>query len=254
MKKLPRLLLMAIIALALSVLCLSISVVGSTSIRPQFYRIEPGFTEIATSGATPQEFQRWINDLPRPLLWESYSVITMERSTDGRWASGIIAQAHKGDTGLSRLLQKLRLIRFDQDGTFDVPNGPVQYRFYYSYGVPGSLFELGIVAWFLLFWLCLALWVYQDAKERQVKQALPWLGLGLFGGPVAVAIWLIQRPAAPPPAPVCPVCATQQVEDATYCVNCGVHLKPTCQECGRAIQPSWKHCPTCGNHLAEESA
>jgi hypothetical protein len=256
MKKFPRLLLAAMIALALSLLSLFITVVGSSYMRSIYTSIDQEWGRIVSTAPTAPGFQDWIEGLPHPPGWVLYSVSAVERSASGSVQFRSVAHTESRiDTSPAfQVLEALRLVRRENSGYWTASVGTLQYQFEYSYGAPGRLFEVGILGWFLIFWLCLALWLYQDAKGRQVKQALPWLGLGLFGGPVAVAIWLIQRPSLPPPPPVCTACGTQQVEDATYCISCGSHLKPTCPECGRAIHPAWKHCPSCGNHLAEEPA
>jgi hypothetical protein len=154
----------------------------------------------------------------------------------------------------TRLLTRFRVLEI-RYGAVPLPSSDnKRYTLTYSYTVPGPLLALAALSLWLAFWVMLALWLYQDAKLRLGKQALPWFALGLVGGPIAIAIWLIQRPSPPPPPPHCPSCQIQQVQDATYCVACGAHLKPTCTECGRAVERSWRHCPTCGHHLDQETA
>lgn len=208
----------------------------------------------APAEGTADQYRAFLDGLPRPSGWISYSIEARDPTT---WTRRLIARVSNPawEQPIAHLLDNFGVL--DSSWVFGMPlvdSERTHYQLAYTRVMPGPIVFFAIIGFGLAFWVTLALWLYQDAKGRLGSKALPWLGLGLIGGPVAIAIWLIQRPAPPPPPPVCPACKTEQVEEATYCVDCGAHLKPTCGECGRAIEQGWKHCPTCGNHLDQESA
>lgn len=248
-----RFLRLALIFLSLSLSLFMFTMVFDASASARFYAVGQRARDSAVKHPIDDP-HTFLEGLPQPTGWVSYYITTSEATTP--WSIPVISsiQNPRWESPLLGALDRFGLLNAN-GGTVALPQiGSVRYNLHYSYMVLGPLVPFAGVLFWMAFWVMLALWLYQDAKVRLGKQSLPWLALGLVGGPIAIAIWLIQRPSPPPPPPVCPACRTEQVEDATYCVACGTHLKPTCPECGRAIELGWKHCPTCGNHLDQETA
>lgn len=217
--------------------------------------LEAARRQAPSSRASEFNYQAFLESLPRPVALVSYEVNRIDPQRPfGPWERVATVTGLAWDQPVMRFLDQVGVLNSTVISFTVASEGEARYQFEYTQAIVGPLPLVLIIGLWFAFWVTLALWLYQDAKGRLGSKALPWLGLGLIGGPVAIAIWLIQRPAPPAPPPVCPTCRTVQVEDATYCVACGAHLKPTCGECGRAIELSWKHCPTCGNHLDQETA
>ncbi|HWI50897.1 MAG TPA: zinc ribbon domain-containing protein, partial [Symbiobacteriaceae bacterium] len=100
-------------------------------------------------------------------------------------------------------------------------------------------------------WVCLALWVFADARWRGSRAALGWLLLGLMTGPLGLAVWLVVRREVPVETPHCPGCGADVVAGTMFCVRCGQPLHPACPECGRRVELDWAHCGACGASLGE---
>lgn len=121
--------------------------------------------------------------------------------------------------------------------------------------LPGQIgapaFLVGLLA-AALAWLCLAAWIYLDARERGHGSAQGWALLGVLAAPLALAVWLINRPAPQAEAqPICPGCGADTTKDGAFCVRCGYALQPTCPDCKRPVAADWTYCAACGNNLVE---
>lgn len=117
--------------------------------------------------------------------------------------------------------------------------------------VGAPAFLAGLVA-AALAWLCLAAWIYLDAQERGSTAAPGWALLGVLAAPLALAVWLINRPAPKAEAqPICPGCGADTTKDGAFCVRCGYALQPTCPDCKRPVAADWTYCAACGNNLVE---
>lgn len=95
---------------------------------------------------------------------------------------------------------------------------------------------------FILFWLLMPLWVYQDARRRPTNAAA-WGILTLFTSVIGWLVYLIARPSLS----VCPECAQEQSSGLKFCTSCGALLKTCCPECGSELKEQWDYCGSCGH-------
>lgn len=97
---------------------------------------------------------------------------------------------------------------------------------------------------FILFWLLLAIWVYQDARRRPTNAAA-WGILTLFTNVIGWLVYLIARPMLS----LCPNCNQEQSNDLKFCTSCGALLKSCCTECGGELKGEWEYCGSCGHKM-----
>lgn len=104
---------------------------------------------------------------------------------------------------------------------------------------------------FLTAYLCLVGYVNQDAKRRDMGQAL-WTFLVIlipycFG---FLAYFVLRKPILQN----CPKCGLLVQRGFHYCPKCGCGLTPTCPHCGQMVQRDYVVCPYCGKQLAAQRA
>ncbi len=97
---------------------------------------------------------------------------------------------------------------------------------------------------FILFWLLLAIWVYQDARRRPTNAAA-WGILTLFTTVIGWLVYLIARPMLIS----CPNCNQEQSNDLKFCTSCGALLKSCCTECGGELKGDGEYCGSCGHKM-----
>jgi len=115
---------------------------------------------------------------------------------------------------------------------------------------PGTQFILIVALLFL--WLLLPTWVYIDARERDVKNAVRWAVLTVISFGFASLIYLITRPQAPVDFH-CPECEKELNGTKAFCPFCGFDLSHTfCPQCQYPLNPKWKFCPSCRFDVAGE--
>ena len=132
-------------------------------------------------------------------------------------------------------------------------------------------------AYFVLFWVGLVVWTFQDIRHRshdwlvQILSVLLVLAFHVAG----LVVYLILRPQetlatvysrtleaeallqAMEEKLACPHCHRQVKDEFAACPYCGETLKQTCAACGRLLALNWSVCPYCptavdGNQAAEE--
>lgn len=115
--------------------------------------------------------------------------------------------------------------------------------------VAGGMLTLKIVAsiamfLFMLYWVLLALWVYQNAAKAKLYP-LFWGIIVLFTNLAGVIVYqLYKRGNA-----TCPACGASQSKTHLYCTNCGAKLGETCESCGAHLSSKDAYCPGCGRKL-----
>lgn len=113
----------------------------------------------------------------------------------------------------------------------------------YSNVFPFFVFLLVVSSLFI--WFLMPTWVYIDAQQRNLPNALTWAVLTLIGIFFGLIIYLITRPSAIKTLN-CPHCENELNGTRAYCPHCGYDLTSTfCQACDYPIKPEWKFCPSC---------
>jgi hypothetical protein len=115
--------------------------------------------------------------------------------------------------------------------------------------VPGGTLTLKICAciamlFFMIFWVLLALWTYQDAAKAKLCP-LCWGIIVLLTNIVGVIVYQIYKRGSA----VCPACGASQNRMNRYCFNCGEKLAESCPQCGGPISKKDRFCPRCGKQI-----
>lgn len=94
---------------------------------------------------------------------------------------------------------------------------------------------------FMIYWIIVALWVYQNAEKAQLF-APAWGILTLFTNLAGVFVYAIYRHISS----VCSACGAVQPQGNVFCRSCGHRIGRTCARCGHVLKPSDRYCPRCG--------
>lgn len=113
----------------------------------------------------------------------------------------------------------------------------------------GLVFLLLLFIAFLLIAVLIGVYVYRDAKNREMNAPLWTLIALLAPSLIGFIIYLLVRGSHA--RLLCPACSAKVTETYTVCPNCGAKLKPNCPNCKSAADPSWKVCPYCTQPLPE---
>ncbi len=101
---------------------------------------------------------------------------------------------------------------------------------------------------FVVYWLLVALWLYQ-AAVRSAMSPLLWGLLGLAGNLAAVAVFLVVRGFL---RIRCPACGHWQAA-SPFCGHCGTALNTKCPACGAAVKQNDRFCGACGEKLPSQA-
>ncbi len=110
-----------------------------------------------------------------------------------------------------------------------------------------------IVFFVLIFVLSLAttiltaVWIYKDAKKRDMDAVMWTLLAVLIPSYIGVIIYLVTRYKQK--IYVCPRCGSDVKEEYTVCPTCTLQLKRQCPQCGLACEEMWHNCPRCSAPL-----
>jgi hypothetical protein len=118
-----------------------------------------------------------------------------------------------------------------------------------------------MLPFFLIYivWAAVAIWVYQDARQRG-QNGLLWALFVFIGNIIGLILYLLLRAssperAAPPavePSAVCPACGLAVLDSYVACPHCAHALARSCAACGKRLETGWKACPYCGQAAAGE--
>lgn len=104
--------------------------------------------------------------------------------------------------------------------------------------------------------LCIAVpvvigvYVYKDAKKRNMNPVLWTLIAVLAPGFIGLIIYLIIRSNYSEKN--CPQCGKRVHESFSVCPTCGYSLKNRCPNCSMPLEPDWNICPNCANPVPPE--
>lgn len=102
------------------------------------------------------------------------------------------------------------------------------------------------------FWFLLPSWVYIDARQRDVKNAIIWSLLTVASVGVAWLIYLIVRPSTLRSFH-CPQCEKELNGTKAFCPYCGFDLSHVfCPQCQYPVQSEWQFCPSCRADLSKK--
>ena len=88
--------------------------------------------------------------------------------------------------------------------------------------------------------ICIAVYVYQDAKRRGMEPILWALVAAIVPWFIGLIIYLLVRSGHS--ALRCVKCGASVEEHYTVCPQCGAELKSRCPSCDRFVQPDWHLC------------
>lgn len=97
--------------------------------------------------------------------------------------------------------------------------------------------------------ICIAVFVYQDAKKRGMEPILWALVAAVIPSFIGLIIYLIVRSGYS--ALHCANCGAAVEENYAVCPQCGADLKSRCPSCDRYVQADWNLCANCGASLPQ---
>lgn len=123
----------------------------------------------------------------------------------------------------------------------------------YNYQIYTYVTSAGLVL-LLLYWLLAPVWVFLDARKRQI-QPLPWALLVLLTNIMGLIVyWIAQtQNIRVNPALVCPACGNAVHKNHLYCPWCATPLVKACESCGKTLEKDWIACPWCGTNTEQTS-
>ena len=96
--------------------------------------------------------------------------------------------------------------------------------------------------------LCIAVYVYRDAKDRGMNPVLWTLIVFLAPSWIGFVIYMLVRGSYSNLK--CPRCGGAVQEQFAVCPGCGSRLKAACGNCGASVEGGWNVCPYCGASLS----
>ena len=93
----------------------------------------------------------------------------------------------------------------------------------------------------------IAVWIYKDAKKRDMEAGLWALLAIVLPSYIGVIIYFVSRNSEK--RYVCPRCRGSVQKDYAVCPTCGLLLKRKCTHCGLNCENTWHNCPRCSNEL-----
>ena len=99
---------------------------------------------------------------------------------------------------------------------------------------------------FMIYWVLLALYVYQDALKSKLSPYL-WGGITLITNIAGLIVYIIYKKNNK----ICFKCGAVQNQGNIYCTYCGAKLDKTCSKCGATIFDKDEYCSKCGEKIRE---
>lgn len=104
-----------------------------------------------------------------------------------------------------------------------------------------------VTLFFMLYWVLVALWVYQNAQKSKINAVL-WGIITLFTNLAGLLIYLIYKQNNQ----ICFKCGAVQNKENIYCTYCGTKLSNTCKKCSAIISEADSFCNHCGNRIYDD--
>lgn len=101
-----------------------------------------------------------------------------------------------------------------------------------------------ITLFFMLYWVFVALWVYQNARKSKINAVL-WGIITLFTNIAGLFIYLIYKQNNQS----CFKCGAIQNKGNIYCTYCGTKIIKTCEGCSAIISEGDSFCNHCGTRI-----
>ncbi|MFA6808718.1 MAG: zinc ribbon domain-containing protein [Eubacteriales bacterium] len=98
---------------------------------------------------------------------------------------------------------------------------------------------------FMLYWVLLAIWVYQNAKKSKLNSVL-WGVIVLFTNLAGLFIFFIYKQNNQ----TCFKCGAVQNKGNIYCTNCGTKISKTCSRCSTTVNSTDRFCNHCGDSIS----
>ncbi len=95
---------------------------------------------------------------------------------------------------------------------------------------------------FMIYWIIIALWVYQNAGRSKLSAPV-WGIIALFTNLAGVLVFAIYKHINN----VCAFCGAVQAKGNVFCTVCGKKIGSTCGECGHSLKAADNYCPKCGH-------
>ncbi len=122
----------------------------------------------------------------------------------------------------------------------------------FFYSIFFSVFEALFVLSLVILWFLLPSWVYIDARQRDVKNAVIWALLTAISFGFAWLIYLIVRPSTLHSFH-CPQCEKELNGTKAFCPYCGFDLSHVfCPQCQYPVKTEWQFCPSCRTDLSKK--
>ena len=99
-----------------------------------------------------------------------------------------------------------------------------------------------IMLLFMIYWIIIALWVYQNAKKSRLSAPV-WGIVTLFTNLAGVLVYLIYKHINL----TCAFCGAVQAKENIFCTECGKKIGNKCISCGHFLKQSDNFCPKCGH-------
>lgn len=113
-------------------------------------------------------------------------------------------------------------------------------------------FEIIFALSLTFLWFLLPSWVYIDARQRDVKNAVIWALLTVVSVGIAWLIYLIVRPSTLQSFH-CPQCEKELNGTKAFCPYCGFDLSHVfCPQCQYPVKSEWQFCPSCRTDLSKK--
>lgn len=105
-----------------------------------------------------------------------------------------------------------------------------------------------IVALFLIaYWILVALWIYVNAKKSKLNAPLWGIAI-LLTNLAGVLVYFIFKQNSR----TCFKCGAVQSNANIYCIECGVKMTETCEQCNLPLTPNARYCGRCGKEVCKE--